>query len=240
LQSGIAIGTVPVDGSRTDYSADGVPQGVYYLKVHAENSAGESRASDEIVVPVGVVVRPGAPRALSAQVSGSTVTLSWLAPATGGSVASYVLEAGSVSGASNYARQSIGGATTFSASHVPQGRYYVRVRAQNAGGDGPPSNEATVVVGTPLPAPGPPQAFAHSVQGNQVTLTWTAGPGGPPSIYIIEAGTAPGLTNLAVRESPSDTFIASGVLPGTYYVRIRARNSAGESGPSEERVIVVR
>jgi hypothetical protein len=58
--------------------------------------------------------------------------------------------------------------------------------------------------------------------------------------YVIEAGSAPGLSNLAVQPVASVTTVSfSGVPAGTYYVRIRAVNALGRSVASDELVIVV-
>jgi predicted phage tail protein len=77
-------------------------------------------------------------------VSGRTVNLSWQAAA--GAVDGHVLEAGSQPALSNLARVPLGNVLSFSAADVPPGTYYVRVRAFNAAGQGPPSNELTVLV----------------------------------------------------------------------------------------------
>jgi hypothetical protein len=47
---------------------------------------------------------------------------------------------------SNLALVCLGNVLSFSAAKVPPGTYYVRVRAFNAAGQGPPSNECTIVV----------------------------------------------------------------------------------------------
>src|SRR5438874_8853098 len=84
-----------------------------------------------------------APGNLTATASGSSVALAWTAPDSGELVQSYVIEAGSSPGGINLANFSTGStATTYSASGVPAGSYYVRVRARTASGVGPPSNEA--------------------------------------------------------------------------------------------------
>ena len=49
-------------------------------------------------------------------------------------------------GLSNGARVAIGPATSFATGGVGRGTYYVRVRAVNGAGSGPPSADATVVV----------------------------------------------------------------------------------------------
>lgn len=93
-----------------------------------------------------------------------------------------------------------------------------------------------------LTAPGAPSALVATASGSSIVLTWTAPAGGGASAYTIEAGSAPGLANLAnfSTNSAAATFSASGVGAGTYYVRVRATNAAGTSPPSNEAVLVVR
>jgi len=182
---------------------------------------------------------------LAVTVSGSTVLLSWTAPSSQDSpVTSYTVEAGSSSGLANLANFNTGNAaTSLTAPGVPAGTYYVRVRAVNAAGVSAASNEVIAVVGTGGCAgvPNAPTAFTAAVSGSTVTLAWSAPAGGcPPTTYVLEAGSAPGLANLAnssvgnTRTSP-----AHGVGAGTYYVRVRAANASGAGGASNEVVVVV-
>jgi hypothetical protein len=79
-----------------------------------------------------------------AQISGSTVTLSWSAAQT---PLGFVLEAGSGPGLANIVVfDTRSAATTFMAREVPRGIYYVRVRARTACGTSGPSNEVIVTV----------------------------------------------------------------------------------------------
>lgn len=88
-------------------------------------------------------------------------------------------------------------------------------------------------------APGAPQNFAFAVQGPVVTLRWGAPASGAPIAYLIEAGTGPGLANLA--QVPVVAPLVQVSAPaGVYYVRIRAQNGCGISGPSNEHVVHVR
>src|SRR5262245_26215871 len=124
-------------------------------------------------------VAPGGPANLTASVNGTTVTLIWQPPESGDPATSYVIEAGSVSGQSDLASfDTLTSATSFVASAVPSGRYFVRVRARNAAGLGPASNEVVVMVGPPsAPCAGPPgipSGLSGAVTGATVTLMWTA------------------------------------------------------------------
>ena len=180
---------------------------------------------------------PGAPTGLSAIVNGSTVTLNWSAPSSGGAITTYVVEAGSGPGLSDLAPAVPTNSTLTSVTFtgVPFGLYYLRVRGQNSTGPGAPSNEILVVVGSP---PGAPSGLSATVTVPQiVTLTWSAPTtGGPVTNYVLEAGSAPGLTNLANAATPDaqTSAVFGGVPTGTYYVRVKARNLAGTSAPSNE------
>jgi len=189
------------------------------------------------------LVAPGGTVNLSASVSGSTVTLNWQAPGSGDPATSYLIEAGSSSGLSDIASFNTGStATSFIATGVPAGRYFVRVRALNSAGIGPASNEVIVIVGAApcAVAPGTPAGLAANVVGSTVTLTWTPPAGAcPATSYIIEAGSATGLANLATLSTTASTFTTTGVPSGTYFVRVRAVNAAGGSGPSNEVVVTV-
>lgn len=93
---------------------------------------------------MGVVVRsPFAPTDLSAEVSGTTVTLYWADP---GDALGFELEYGVVPGQRAGSLRLSDGTTQVAIPNVPPGVYYVRVKAFNAVGTGPASNEVRVVV----------------------------------------------------------------------------------------------
>ncbi|HKB11184.1 MAG TPA: fibronectin type III domain-containing protein, partial [Vicinamibacterales bacterium] len=90
---------------------------------------------------------PGPPQGLAANSVGSTVTLTWSRPLSGGAVSSYVVEAGSTSAATDLATiDTQNPLPVFVAAGVGAGTYFVRVRGANAAGVGPPSNEIIVIV----------------------------------------------------------------------------------------------
>jgi len=193
----------------------------------------------------------GAPTGLSVSASGSAVTLRWGAPSIGAPTA-YIVQAGSSIGRANLADFSTGStATTFSASGIPDGLYYVRVLATNGvtGLVSTASNEAILQVGACSSAPPTPTGLTASVAGSAVFLQWF--PAARATTYVLEAGTATGLSNLVVSdlagsftEMSSDLgslvgFSAS-ATGGPYYVRIRARNACGTSAASNETVVTFR
>lgn len=231
-------------GAVTSYTVRGVPQGTYFLRVRAQNEAGTGPASGEaslVMTPTGeCTALPGAPVQLAPVVSGNNILLAWSAPVAGGAVDSYVVAAGSSPGAANLAVIDTGSlATSFQAS-APSGTYFVRVGARNACGIGTPSNEVSFTAGPLVPAA--PSGLGFSLgPGRVVTLTWTAPTTGEaPTSYTVEAGSAPGLSNLAVLPTGSvATTLTVTAPPGTYFVRVRATTSAGASAPSNEVFILV-
>src|SRR5262249_49409353 len=114
-------------------------------------------------------IAPSAPTGLAGSASGTTVVLTWNAPAGGDPPTGYIIEAGSSSGQADLANIATGNtATTLSAPGVPAGTYFVRVRATNASGNSAPSNEVTITVGAGggpsgcTAAPGAPSGLSIS------------------------------------------------------------------------------
>jgi hypothetical protein len=181
---------------------------------------------------------PLAPTNLQATLSGTVLTLTWVAPIA--PPAGYRIEAGTAPGLSDIATANVAATPTSITAPVPNGTYFIRVRAVHAGIPSAPSNEVTVVVGC-TSAPPAPAGFGvtQGPGGNPVQFSWQA-PAVAVDSYQLEAGTGPGLANLATASLPGG-FTSFGVTapPGTYFVRLRARNACGLSGPSQEVVVVV-
>jgi predicted phage tail protein len=188
---------------------------------------------------IGGATRSG-PTSLTSSVAGSTLSLTWQRPSSV-TPTSYVVEAGSTSGAANLATLDTGSAaTTLTFPNVPAGTYFLRVRARSTSGLTAPSNEIVVTVGGTggggCATIGAPANLAASVSGNSVTLTWVA-PGGDcvATSYLIEAGSASGLSNLAALSTGTSATSFSASAPnGTYYVRVKAASGTSTSAPSNE------
>src|SRR5262245_35325068 len=104
-----------------------------------------------LTVLTGQSAVPGPPGSLMFAVTGSTVTLTWTPPVSGGVPTSYVVEAGSSPGARDIADVVTNSLNTGLSATAPPGVYHVRVRASNAAGRGEPSNEVLIVVGGAAP-----------------------------------------------------------------------------------------
>lgn len=175
---------------------------------------------------------PGAPQNLTANVSGSNVTLSWSAPASGGSPTGYSVEAAIAPGGAAIATLSVSG-ISITVPGVPNGTYYVRVRASNGSGTGPVSNEVTVSVGGACTgAPLPPSLRVRSV-GPQAVVTWGSSGGCAPTNYVLSAGSAPGLSDIVVVNAGGELGLSAIAPPGTYYVRVAGSNSFGTAVSQE-------
>jgi hypothetical protein len=177
---------------------------------------------------------PGPPQNLTQSVSGTTVTLNWTAPSTGGVPTGYVVEAAFAPGGAVIASLNIGG-TTLVVPGVPLGTYFVRVRGQNGSGLGDPSNEVTVSVGggTSCPAiPLPPVLRVRSV-GQNATVTWASGAGCPSTSFSMFAGSAPGLSNIVVVNAGAQLGLSAVAPSGTYFVRVVGSNASGNTVSQE-------
>jgi hypothetical protein len=212
------------------------PDGVYYVRVHARSASGLSPPSNEVVATLARYACNGPPRAvdrLSASVADSVVTLDWSVAIAANT---YVIQAGTAPLRSNVIERRLGNLTRLVVT-APAGIYHVRIRGENACGMGPASQDVMVQVGE---LPGSPSDLRSELVGTRVTLTWSAPMTGAPVLdYVLEAGTARGATDIGTAVSVTTTFVVDGAPPGTYYVRVRARNATGPSAPTPDLVVRV-
>jgi predicted phage tail protein len=215
-------------------SAD-LPRGRYYVKVRAANAQGVSTASNTVLVNVGRQL--AVPRGFTVSWSGTTATLTWSATAAVAAEdmpTTYVLEAGTAPGLADVASIRTGNTTSFS-TDVSSGTYYVRLRASNNYGDSEPTADLVLVAPG---APNAPSGLLATGSGSSVDLRWAAPRGGFAATgYLVEAGSAPGLADLARVRLGADLRFSTVAPPGTYYVRVRAVNDKGPGQPSNEIVV---
>lgn len=137
------LGVFNVGTARQVSSA--LPSGTYYVRVRGIGPTGPGSVSSDVAVTVPATsTAPAAPADLTARTLSSGVLLTWAAAT--GNATTYVIEAGTVSGASDLGILPTGNLDTTFSTRVPPGTYFVRVRAANVFGHSAPSNEVTIVV----------------------------------------------------------------------------------------------
>jgi TonB family protein len=177
------------------------------------------------------------PSNLQASVAGNLLTLTWHAPST--AAGAYVIEAGTAVGLSDIAIVQVTSTPTSLTASVPNGTYFIRVKALTQGALSAPSNEVVVTVGAGCAPPSAP-TLAATVTGATVALSWSPPSSGtPPFSYTLVAGSSPGTSNVATAPMGTLTSFQTNVPPGTYFVRVVASNACGGSPPSNEVIAAV-
>lgn len=187
---------------------------------------------------------PAAPWGLRTQEVLEPNYLSWRQPEGGGPIEGYRIEAGSAPGRSDIGALTVGPTTVQRFGRI-NGRLFVRVRAFNAAGMSPPSEDLEIVmaggfangvVPADVRPPTPSGVVTATITGSTVVLSSPTGGYGELANRF-DIGTRPGATDIGsvwIRG-----IVAPAVPPGVYFVRFVRANQAGESGPSLDTQVVV-
>ena len=191
-------------------------------------------ATDSTTPIASDAVPPSAPGTLTATGSLGGVTLSWGAATDNVGVVRYDVHRGTTPGFTPAAANRIAQPTTTTyQDNVAAGTYYYRVVAADAGGNvGPASNEATGTATADQPPSAPGTLSAVGGLG-RVTLAWGAATDDVGvARYDVYRGTTPGFTPAAANRiaQPTTTTYQDNVAAGTYYYRVIAADTAGQSG----------
>ena len=205
--------------------------------ITAANAAGQTATASATVV-LDASAEPQPVINTRAEVSGSRVTLSWQRNPQGSAPTDYIVSVGSYPwGEDLVHNQPVGNVLSVSAD-VPRGSYYARVRAANAVAVADSGEQVFFRVGSEI---APPGNLVAEWSGSQAMLRWGAAAAdsssSEPSEYVLEAGTAPGMTDVARIPMGSATTFSANVTSGAYFVRVRAVNAMGDSNPSREIVV---
>jgi hypothetical protein len=160
--------------------------------------------------------------------NGSTVTVTWRAPAAGRPPTGYLLEGGVTPGGVLASLPTNSTATTYT-FNAPMGAYYIRMHSLAPGAMSAASNEARLFVGVPGP-PATPANLLGLVNGSAMALAWTNTAGGVLRTDLILDVT--GSVTLSLALPASETFSFPSVAAGTYTLSLRASNEQGVSGSS--------
>ena len=224
-----------------------VPPGQYLVRVGGVSLTGPGPMSAPVAFTVGggpTAVPPPAPRDLLATQEGGRLVLRWNASDTDPVATTHRIELGTAPGASNLGVHDTGSPERTVGAPLPAGiRYWARVRAGNAAGFGPASSDVSITLQPTTLCDGPPAAPLPpdvSLTHAGATRTATLGFAMPfvseaPASFVVELGSASGLSDIASIEVPAGPRASGPVLPGRiYFLRVRARNACGVSAASIE------
>ena len=218
------LGTV----TTTSYTNTGAKEGTtYYYKVKAANGAGESAYSNVVSGKVVVTPKPAAPvvKIGNSSTSGKPM-LTW--NAVSGATSYKVYRATSQNG--TYSLLGTTTATSYTNAGAKAGTtYYYRVKACNDAGLSPYSNIVSGQSKAVTPKPSAPVVkIGHSATSGKPMLTWNAVSGA--TSYKVYRATSQNGTYSLLGTVTATSYTNTGAKAGTtYYYKVKAVNSAGES-----------
>ena len=212
-------------GSSTSYNQSGLGDGTYYYRVRASNSCGESGWRSGSAVTVSSI--PSAPAAINypTEDCGGDFTVSWSSVSE---AADYTLQRSTNASFADPAEVYSGSSTSYNQSGLGDGTYYYRVRANNASGVSDWRGGSALAVSS---APSPPTAIAYPsiACDGDCEVSWPAVSGSDG--YVLQRSTDASFATKAILYSGSSiSYHQTGLGDGTYYYRVQAKNTCGESG----------
>jgi hypothetical protein len=211
---------VSYEGDNSQYSVTGQQPGLWYYRVLASNTYGDSLWSNiesVNVIPASPILEP-----ISNPDGNGEYLIDWN-DVTGAT--SYYLEEDDNSSFTSPTARYNGVNSQYQVNGQPTGQWYYRVRASCAGGNSPWSNIESVNV-----APEAPTLFTiGNIDGNGDYLVDWSDVTGATSYYLEEDDNY-SFTSPAVRYTGIDSqFQVYGQETGTWYYRVLASNAYGNS-----------
>ncbi|NLX90404.1 MAG: hypothetical protein GXZ07_02240 [Firmicutes bacterium] len=224
-----------VKANSTAYLDTDVTAGVLYTyRVRAYNDAGDSGYSAE--ASSALESAPAAPSNLTAvPVSKYQIKLTWTDNAS--NEEGFKIERRTEGGKYVQIAEVEHNTTTYTDSWLsPNKTYYYRVRAYNSRGHSEYSNESSAVTGV-VPA-APSDLAAEAVSRSQITLSWKDNSDNETGFKIERRTSGGSYVQIATLGANKRSYTDTGLSPNTsYYYRVRAYNSVGNSPYSNEVVV---
>jgi hypothetical protein len=210
------------DISGTSTTITGLSNGTtYYVWIKAKNGAGTSDFSSIASgIPVVPTAPPAAPETPTVTPGDSQLAVSWIAVAGADSYDVYYNT--SATPPSSVQQPDISGTSTTITGLSNGTTYYVWIKAKNSTGTSDFSPPASA---KPLGTPGTPTVTPGD---SQLAVSWIAVAGADSyDVYYSESATPPSSAPQSNTSGTSTTI--TGINGTTYYVWIKAKNSAGTS-----------
>ncbi len=224
------VGVGPTVSSYADTNV--VAGATYYYRVLAQHLVTNSAWSNVVSILYQAV--PAAPTGLAAAVAASSVSLRWTNNAKASAVTTLWLQRATDSGfTQNVTNTPVGPAVSSytDTSVVAGATYYYRVLAAYLVTNSAWSNVVSIL----YPAgPAAPSGLVARAVGPSMSLTWTNNATAPAAAAVwiqraTDSGFTQNVTNIQVGPAVSSYTDTSVVAGTTYYYRVQARGSAGNS-----------
>jgi len=222
------------DATTTSYTDTGLTANTtYYYKVSASNSAGESSQSSSVSAKTSVSI-PATPSSVSATAeSSSSIKVSW--SSVTGATGYKVYRSSSSSGTYSKA----GDATTTSYTDTgltANTTYYYKVSASNSAGESSQSSSVSAKTSASISIPATPTGVSASAESSSsIKVSWSSSTGATG--YNVYRSSSSSGTYSSVGDVTTTSYKDTGLAANTtYYYKVSAYNSAGESAQSSSSV----
>jgi titin len=231
--AGFTSPTVRYTGSSSQYQVSGQGTGRWYYRVRASGAGGDSPWSN--TESVGVVPATPVLATISNPDGDGNYLLDW-SGVTGAT--SYRLEEDDNSTFTSPSVRYNGANSQFQVTGQAGGTWYYRVRASNAGGDSPWSNDELVIVSaSELEAP-ILSAISNPDGNGDYLVDWSDV--AEAVDYTLEEDDDPYFSSPIVRYNGADSqYELTSHAAGTWYYRVRASNAGGDSAWSNSESVSV-
>ncbi len=203
----------------------------YYYRVRAYNAYGNSGYSNEASATTNDIIPYAPTNLVSAAASSSQINLTWNDNST--NETGFLIERSGDNITFSQIASVTAGTTSYSSTGLSSGTtYYFRVRAYNGIGNSGYSNTSSAMTYDVLPA-APSGLTATAASSSQINLSWTDNSTNEACFIIQRSGNGTDFSQVTTVGANVTSFSDTGLAASTtYYYRVIAHNTAGDSGYS--------
>jgi hypothetical protein len=238
--TGDPVALAGLGGSPLTLRISGAGAGSDNLRLWSREAAAASRPVLTVTYsPPTDTSAPTTPADLAANVTGSSVALTWSASSDNVDTTGYSVYRGTSAGFTVDAGSKIADVTdpSYTDTNRPVGTWFYKVKARDAAGNTSGASSAASATVADQVNPSAPTNLAASVTGDSVGLTWTASTDNVGVTgYSVYRGTTAGFTVDAgskIADVTDPSYTDPNRPAGTWFYKVKARDAAGNaSDPS--------